>query len=127
MRSLGLSHHELFLPTSHDAGPDGGAAGVDPRRPLISLVTGISSTTNPVPAVRVSVQTQVLLLGALVGSWLLVFAGLTFYVYGHAKSTGLVVVLRGCRRNAGGGLALGGGNMGAGAAAAQYYEMNVAK
>ncbi len=55
---------------------------------LILMLTGIDSTTSPVPAVSVSVQTQVLLLGALVSTWLLVFVGLTFYVYAHANSPG---------------------------------------
>ena len=55
---------------------------------LILWATGITSTTNSAPAVRVSARTQLLLLASLVGAWLLIFVGLTSYVYGHAVSPG---------------------------------------
>ena len=54
----------------------------------MAMLIGISSSTNPVPAVSVAFHRQVLLLGILVGAWVLVFVGLTYYVNGHADSPG---------------------------------------
>src|SRR5262245_35643320 len=54
----------------------------------ILVATGMRSSTKPAPTVRVSFRQQVLLLALLVCSWLLVFAGLTIYVYGHAEQPG---------------------------------------
>ena len=55
---------------------------------LMLWATGATSTTNPSPTVRVSVRKQLFFLAALVGCWLLIFASLIFYVYGHAGSPG---------------------------------------